>query len=57
MALQTLIVAILIIALLFWLIRLIPDALLQKISYVLLVVIAVLWVIRNLNAILHCCRV
>lgn len=55
MALQTLVVAILVIGLLFYLVRLIPDATLQRAAYIVLVVGAVLWLIRNLNALLNCC--
>ena len=53
MALQTLIIAILVVALLFYLVRFLPDPLLQRIAWVLLVVLSVLWIIRNLNGILH----
>lgn len=53
MALETLIIAIIVVCLLFYLVRYIPDAMVQRIATLILVVVSVLWLIRNLNAILH----
>lgn len=55
MALKQLIIAILAAVVGFFVIRLLPDQTLRRIGWGLLVVVALVWVIRNIDAILHCC--
>ena len=53
MALETLIIAIIVVCLLFYLVRYIPDAMVQRIATIILVVASVLWLIRNLSGLMH----
>jgi len=53
MSIVTLLVFVIVIALAYYLTGLIPDALLQKIVRVIIVVGAVLWILTNIQGLLH----
>ena len=55
MPLTSLLIFVVILVAAFYLVRFIPDATLQTIVKVIIVVGAVLWIIRNLQGLLHCC--
>jgi len=53
MTLVTLAVFVIVLVLAFYLLRFIPDATLQTIVKIIIVVGAVLWILTNLNGLLH----
>jgi hypothetical protein len=56
MELTTLLIFVVVIGAAFYIVRLIPDATIQKVLSAVVVIAALFWIIRNLHALLHCCR-
>lgn len=57
MALTTLLVFVIVICAVLYVVRFIPDPTIQKVVWVVVVVGALLWIVRNLEGLLHCCTV
>lgn len=55
MRLSTLLIFVVVLVVAFYVANLIPDATLKKVVWAVLVVAALFWIIRNLQALLHCC--
>lgn len=55
MSIVTLLIAVIVVVALFYVVGLIPDATLQKVCKAIIVIGALLWLISNLHALLHCC--
>jgi uncharacterized membrane protein YdjX (TVP38/TMEM64 family) len=55
MSIVTLLVFVVVLIAVFYLIRFIPEPTLQTVAKVIVVIGALIWLIRNMQALLHCC--
>jgi len=55
MSIVTLLVFVVVLIAVFYLLRYIPDATLQTVAKIIVVIGALIWLIRNMQALLHCC--